>query len=151
MEPALSPDGRWIVYQRNDQSGPYSRELQAFVEPFPGSGARYLVPVTPVPGHPQWTRTGDRLIVNTTATSSVAVDFHPTPSVAFGPPMDFPRLHRTEPNPLTGRRNSDAMPNGKLLGISIDLAAEGSGDAARRDQIAVVLNWHRTLSASIPH
>jgi Tol biopolymer transport system component len=149
MEPALSPDGRWIVYQRNDQSGPYTRTLQAFVEPFPGTGAKYLVPVAPVAGHPQWSRTGDRLIFNATATSSTAVDFHATPLVEFGPPTDFPRLHRTEPNPLINRRNSDAMPGGKLLGISIDLAVESS--ATRRDQINVILNWHQTLESRLSH
>jgi Tol biopolymer transport system component len=152
MDPALSPDGRWLVYQRSDQAqvtdpsgAPSTAVLQAFVEPFPSSGARYLVPVAPIAGHPQWTRTGDRLIINAASTSSIAVDFHSTPSVAFGPPTAFPRLRRTEPNPLTTRRNSDALPDGKLLGISIDIALEVSGEARRRDQIAVILNWAADL------
>ena len=147
MEPVLSPDGRWLVYQRSEQSGPNVGTLQAFVEPFPATGTKYLVPVTPIAGHPLWSRQGDRLIFNATATTSLAVDFHATPSLAFGPPMPFPRLHRTEPNPLVNRRNIDAMPGGKVLGISIDLALESSGEATRRDQIAVVLNWQQTLAA----
>jgi serine/threonine-protein kinase len=155
MEPMLSPDGRWLAYQRSEQSesGPNVRTplLQAFVEPFPSTGAKYLVPVTPIAGHPLWSRRGDRLIFNASATSSMAVDFHATPSLAFGPPTVYPRLHRTEPNPLINRRNSDALPNGKLLGISIDLALESSGETTRRDQIAVVLNWLQTLDARFAH
>ena len=73
------------------------------------------------------------------------------PSVAFGPPTPFPRVHRTEPNPLVNRRNSDAMPEEKVLGISIDLALESSGEATRRDQIAVILNWQQTLNARLAH
>jgi serine/threonine-protein kinase len=159
MDPALSPDGRWLVYQRSDQprvtdpsvSSPSTTVLQAFVEPFPSTGARYLVPVGPIAGHPQWTRTGDRLIINAASTSSLAVDFHATPSVAFGRPMPFPRLRRTEPNPLLNRRNSDALPGGRLLGTSIDIALEVSGEARRRDQIAIVLNWASELAARLPN
>lgn len=48
---------------------------------------------------------------------------------------------------MTTRRNSDALPDGKLLGISIDIALEVTGEARRRDQIAVILNWAADLDA----
>jgi hypothetical protein len=43
------------------------------------------------------------------------------------------------------------MPDSKLLGISIDLALESSGEATRTDQITVVLNWQQTLESRLPH
>ena len=59
-EAAFSPDGRWIAYQSREtvtQSG-----TDVFVQPFPSTGAKYLVPQKG--GQPYWSRKGDELILN---------------------------------------------------------------------------------------
>ena len=52
---------------------------------------------------------------------------------------------------MTTRRNSDMLPDGRLLGVSVDLPIDGNGDTTRRDQITVVLNWRQELDAKLSH
>src|SRR5207244_3492153 len=79
-EAAFSPDGRWIAYQSRETTAPGG--TQVFVQPFPGTGAKYLVPQTG--GHPYWFGKGGDLILNSTATQSFAIAVTTTPRVGFG-------------------------------------------------------------------
>jgi hypothetical protein len=153
LESGFSPDGHWIVYQRNDKPEPVG--AQAFVEPFPATGAKFLVQIEPIAGHPYWSRKGDRLFFNTSATTSQFVDVRTRPTVSISAPQPFPRARRTEPNPATGRRNVDALPDGRVLGVGgNDLQSttrSATGEAAATDQITVVLNWQQALNARLAH
>ena len=55
-EASFSPDGRWIAYQ--SASSVINGVTQSFVQPFPPTGAKYLVPQPG--GHPYWSTKGDR-------------------------------------------------------------------------------------------
>jgi eukaryotic-like serine/threonine-protein kinase len=149
-EAAFSPDGQWIVYQIRASS---SIPRQIFVQPFPATGAKYLVPqasstVSTGPGHPFWNRKGTEIIVNAAPTDSYAVAFTAKPQVQFGRPADFPRQGRAEPNPSTNRRWADAMPDGDhIIGITAPGSAPGAQNAA---QINVVLNWFDEVRRRVP-
>jgi len=144
-EASFSPDGRWIVYQKSDKDPADVQAIRAYVEPFPSTGAKYLVPLTGLAGHPFWSRQGDRLFFNSSATTSTAIDVRTATTVTFSPPRPFSRLQRSEPNPATTRRNVDALPDGRVLGVTLNVARAGEGSA-----IVVVMNWQPWLNASVP-
>ena len=134
----FSPDGRWVVYQR---SGGSAVDIQVFVEPFPATGAKYLVPVKQA-GHPFWSRDGQHLYFNQLAGTSVQVDVQATPSITFSPARPLSRVGRYEPNPISQVRNVDALPDGRLLGVIV-------GDGTARVEYQVVLNWLPALTAKL--
>jgi serine/threonine-protein kinase len=141
-EASFSPDGRWIAYQSRDR-GPNT--IQSFVQPFPPTGAKYLVPQTG--GHPHWSAKGDRLFLNETVTSTKAIGFITSPQVSFSSAVEFSRIGRTEPNPATGRRGADSLPDGRIVGITSRSVSSADGLA---DQIVVVLNWFEELRTRVP-
>jgi serine/threonine-protein kinase len=140
-EGVFSPDGRWIAYQlREVQEG----DRQVFIQPFPATGAKYLVRQG---GHPYWTPNGDGLILNLTPIESVLVPVTTTPRVAFGPPEDMPRRGRFEGNPTSTRRNADMMPDGEhILGVT----ASGAATTLDTSSITVVLNWLDEVKRRVP-
>jgi eukaryotic-like serine/threonine-protein kinase len=147
-EAAFSPDGRWVVYQ----SRTANRPREVFVQPFPPNGAKYLVPIGPNTatggaGHPHWTRKGAEIVVNAAPTQNYAISFKTTPQVAFGQPVDFPRIGRSEPNPSTGRRAADAMPEGdRIVGIT-----QGVGQGGQvAPMMTMVLNWFADVKQRVP-
>jgi Tol biopolymer transport system component len=146
-EAAFSPDGRWVAYQ-SYQSRETARgsTTQVFVQPFPSTGAKYLVPQTGV--QPYWSWKGDELILNSSATQSFAIPVTNTPRVVFGRPQDFARVGRLEPS-VDGRRNADAMPDGQHV-IGVTLASPSESGAALASQITVVLNWFEEVRQRAP-
>jgi len=138
----FSPDGRWVADQRE---GATNRELQTFVESFPVTGAKYLVPVKQA-GHPFWSRDGSRLHLNQLPNTSVEVEVRTSPAVTFGQPRLLPRAGRYEPSPLGNRRGVDLLPDGRLIGLVLDV-----GDPATKPEFQVVLNWLPALTAKLAH
>jgi len=140
---AFSPDGRWFAYQfRGDPNG----TNQTFIQPFPATGAQYLVPQ---PGaHPYWSRKGDVVILNVSAGISMAVGVTTSPQVAFSPPVPVSRAGRNENNPATSRRNADALPDGRIIGVATALQPTTTG--APSDNIVVVTNWFEELRSRVP-
>jgi len=144
-EASFSPDGRWVAYQSYpSQDTARGGTTQVFVQPFPSTGATYLVPQAGA--HPYWSRKGDELILNSGITHSYAVPVTTTPRVVFGRPQDFSRVGRYEP-PVTLRRNADAMPDGQHV---IGVMSSRQSDAAESAQITVVLNWFTELQQRVP-
>ena len=150
-EASFSPDGKWVVYQ----SAEPSRRRQLFVQPFPATGAKYLVPVGERSltggGQPYWNRKGAEIIVNAGPSLSYAVSFSATPQVRFGVPAEFSRVGRSEPNPATSRRGADAMPDGEhVIGVLGPGAANGERGVTAQPPIDVVLNWFDELRQKVP-
>jgi serine/threonine-protein kinase len=136
---AFSPDGRWVAYQFRDMHDDANNHV--YVQPFPATGAKYLVPQNGA--QPYWSRRGDLLHLNVAANRSVVVPVVTTPHVEFGQTVEFSRFRRTEPNPATGRRNADAMPDGRIIGVLV-------GSDGSFNQITVVLNWFEELKQRVP-
>jgi Tol biopolymer transport system component len=147
-EAAFSPDGRWVLYQSRAD-----RTREVFVQPFPATGAKYLVPAGPNtvpngPGHPHWTRKGTEIVINAAPTQNYAISFKATPQVVFGQPVEFPRVGRNEPNPSLSRRAADALPDGeRIIGVTV---AGGSQGLQMAQTITVVLNWFADLKQRMP-
>jgi hypothetical protein len=153
VDATFSPDGRWVLYSMFDASASPSRggnRRRAFVQPFPPTGAKYLVPVLDGAGHPLWRGRDSRLIFNTGPDESTAVTIRTTPSVTFSPPAPFSRRGRIEPGPATFRRNTDMLPDGRIIGVA---RADDTGDqtAVRPDRgFMVVVNWFTELNRRVP-
>jgi serine/threonine-protein kinase len=144
IEGVFSPDGRWIAYQAREST---TAPRQVFLQPFPATGAKYLVREG---GHPYWTAKGDALFVNTGLGVSELIPATTTPRVAFGEAVRLARGARSEPNPATGRRNSDSMPDGEhIVGVLLGTGAQ-SGPAGTDAQILVVLNWFDEVRQRAP-
>jgi Tol biopolymer transport system component len=138
VEGVFSPDGRWIAYQEGNAT-----VRGVFVQPFPATGAKYLVRQG---GHPYWSAKGDALVLNVGSNSSVRIPFTTTPRVAFGQAEDFSRAGRSEGNPGTTRRNADSMPDGEhIIGVY-----DGATTGAEAAQIQVVLNWFDEVRQRAP-
>jgi dipeptidyl aminopeptidase/acylaminoacyl peptidase len=135
-EASFSPDGRWVAYGVREES-----TNVVYVEPFPRTGAKYLV-LRPA-GHPFWSRTGDEVIMNVAPQRSSIVSIATSPRFAFGKPVDFARPGQ-QGDPLTARRNADMMPDGRVIGVRV---AELEPDPR---QIVVVLNWSEELKRRVP-
>jgi dipeptidyl aminopeptidase/acylaminoacyl peptidase len=129
---AFSPDGKWVAYGVRDIAGAGNR---VFVEPFPRTGARYLLPR--IAGHPVWSPKGDELWTNASPSTTEVTAVKATPAFAFGPTQELPRRGRQETSPLTGRRQVDTMPDGRIIGVSNQTV----GDQATGNGLIVVLNW----------
>jgi Tol biopolymer transport system component len=127
MRPALSPDGRWLLYQA-DQSG----RLEVYLRPYPEvTGGRW--PVSTNGGtSPAWRADGAELYF-VEGTILQAVRFGGGESPRLGPP----------------RALVDLGPSDDRLGSEFDVSADGSrllvlrdapGSAARAE-MRLVLNW----------
>jgi Tol biopolymer transport system component len=127
MRPALSPDGRWLLYQA-DQSG----RLEVYLRPYPEvTGGRW--PVSTNGGtSPAWRADGAELYY-VEGTTLQAVRFAGGESPRLGPP----------------RALVDLGPSDDRLGSEFDVSADGSrllvlrdapGSAARAE-MRLVLNW----------
>jgi serine/threonine-protein kinase len=133
VEGEFSPDGKWVAY--------FSFEAgsnQVFVQPFPATGAKYLVPQ--IGGAPQWLGKGDELLINALPSRSATLAFTATPRVTFGRPMEFQRSH-FEGNPRTSRRNADATPDGQHIVGVLPRTTAARDPAAFPEQVTIVLNW----------
>ena len=133
VQGTFSPDGRWVAYQARGAGAP---SVQTFLEPFPRTGAKYLVGAG---GHPYWSPRGDELILNVNAGVSVIVPVKTTPAVAFGQPVPLSRTGRSESSPMTNQRNADALPDGEHI-IGVTMGPQLATDV-RASEIVVVLNW----------
>jgi Tol biopolymer transport system component len=134
---AFSPDGKWLVYQTRESGSP----RRVYVEPFPRTGAKYLVGEG---GHPFWN--GDGIIVNSGPGSSVRIPFLTAPRIGVGDPVTISRAGRIETNPTSTRRNADTLPGGtQYLGI----VGDPMSTAASTDMV-VVLNWFSDLKQRLP-
>ena len=142
---AFSPDGHWIAYQSTETG-----QNRIFVQPFPGTGAKY--PVT-AGGHPFWSPDGRELIYNPGPSSINAVSVNTRPTFSFGVPASLPGglsglLSR---NPATDPRVWDMTPDGKRIIGVIDAATPTTTvGAATSPQIQVVLNWFEELKQRAP-
>jgi Tol biopolymer transport system component len=147
IQAVFSPDGRWVAYQSREPGGaPVTATGSAnstYVEPFPPTGAKYLLPVSA--GHPYWSRKGDRLMFENGPSTTGWVSVTTSPVFAFGKPFDYARGVRISGNSVAVRRNSDAMPDGRIIGL---MPAGGAGPAGA-SQITVVLNWFDELRARV--
>ena len=139
-EGVFAPNGRWVAYQAREGTG----LRQVFLQPFPTTGAKYLVGTG---GQPYWSPKGNELLLNINVSMSVVIPVTTTPRVAFGQPVDFPRRGRYEGDPAIRRRNTDSMPDGQHI---VGVATGEVGGATEDNAITVVLNWFDEVRQKVP-
>jgi Tol biopolymer transport system component len=137
----FSPDGKWVSYAVRERG----RSNQLFVEPFPATGAKYLVSnSTEDAHHPVWSPDGKVLFYTPgpgNRAIRVPVTFTPAPS--FGAAVVFERAFTNLAS--SSDRAYDMMPDGRFLSVTDPLLAEGG-----LGSMTVVLNWFEELKARVP-
>ena len=138
----FSPDGKWVAYAVREPG----RSNQLFVEPFPATGAKYLVSVsTEDAHHPVWSPDGKELFYTPgpgNRATRVPVTF--TPALAFGTASAFERPFTNLAS--SSDRGYDMMPDGRrFLSVTDPLLAEGT-----LRSLTVVVNWFEELKARVP-
>jgi hypothetical protein len=141
---SISPDGRWIAYNSNESA----IDQAIYVQPFPPTGAKYLVSAKGV--YPSWSPDGKQLYYLEAGfgygftAKLLSVDVVTQKGFEFSKPTSMFEM-------ITfggAGRPYDVMPNGK--GFLALLVREASSSDASAPQINVVLNWFTELQRRVP-
>ena len=142
LEPAFSPDGRWIAYQSQESSVPGIR-----VRPFPGPGGQWLISGTAAV-HPIWSRNGRELFFEDPNDRRIWVTSYTTKGDTFIP--EKPRLWSNtqiqEPNITYW--NLDLAPDGKRFAVFP--RPDAAADRKSSVHVTVLLNFFDELRRRVP-
>ncbi len=140
VEPAFSPDGRWLAYE-GSESGSY----EVYVRPFPGPGGKWQIS-TGGGVLPKWSRNGKELFYRTTDSKIMVVNYTAS-SDSFH--ADKPQLWSpgqfTELGLFT--YNFDLHPDGKRFAV---LKAPGAGQTAAVNKVSFIFNFFDELRSKFP-
>jgi Tol biopolymer transport system component len=140
VEPAFSPDGRWLAYMSNE-SGPF----EVYVRPFPGPGGKWQVS-TGGALYPKWSRNGKELFYRT-EDSRIMIATYTASGDSFH--ADKPQLW--SPGQFTDRGpgiyNFDLHPDGKRFAV---LKATGTEKAAVANNVTFIFNFFDELRRKVP-
>jgi Tol biopolymer transport system component len=138
-EPAFSPDGQWIAYRTNI-SGP----TEVYVQPFPGSGGKWLIGAG---RHPVWSRNGRELFyfgpdnrIMVATYSGAGNSFTADKSRAWS------NTQILEPN--VAFWNMDLAPDGKRFVVAPRPDAAGGQNGSVH--VTVLLNFFDELRRRVP-
>jgi Tol biopolymer transport system component/predicted Ser/Thr protein kinase len=139
ISPTFSPDGRWIAYTVLSGVG-----NQVFMQPFPATGAKYLVGSGQ---RPQWSPDGKEIFfLRTEGTFVKTVTTQPRVSLSTEAALPF--------SVYLGRgfgfgRDADIMPDGKRW-VAVVASTEPSAGPTGIREFQVVLNWFEELKQKFP-
>jgi Tol biopolymer transport system component len=142
LEPAFSPDGRWIAY-RSTAAG----INEVYVQPFPGPGGKWLISTGGGGRHPVWSRNGRELFYQAgdfrimVTTYSAKGD-----SFAADKPRPWAQTQIQDPNPLYW--NLDLAPDGKRFVVAP--RPEATGGQKGSVHVTVLLNFFDELRRKMP-
>ncbi len=137
----LSPDGRWIAYQSTETG-----ESELFVQPFPPTGAKFLVPSDNNNHHPIWAPDGSALYYVPGQRRFARLPITTTPRFGFGAPEPLELNRTARAGSEVALRRLDIMPDGKRF---VEIWPEDLGKnktAPERDRrIVIIQNWGEEL------
>jgi Tol biopolymer transport system component len=140
--PAFSPDGRWLAYMSNNESG---GGYEVYVRPFPGPGGKWQIS-TGAGGYPKWSRNGKELFYRT-ADSKIMVVTYTASGDSFR--ADKPQLW--SPGQFTdrglGNSNFDLHPDGKRFAV---LKSPGTEQATAVNKVSFIFNFFDELRRRVP-
>ncbi len=142
IEPAFSPDGRWLAYS-SDESG--SREL--YVRPFPTSEGKIQIS-TGGGSRPIWSRDGHKLFFLTPDWRIMVTAY-----VANGDSFTAAKPQVWSPKALLdsgGNYPYDLAPDGKRFAVVLNAVATEEKEQKPIDSVAVRLNFFDELRRKIP-
>ncbi len=140
MEPAFSPDGRWLAYMSNE-SGSY----EVYVRPFPGPGGKWQISAG---GGvlPKWSRNGKEFFYRTTDSKIMVVNY-----TAAGDSFHADKPQLWSPGQFTElglfTYNFDLYPDGNRFAV---LKAPGTGQTAAVNKVTFIFNFFDELRSKFP-
>jgi hypothetical protein len=139
--PSFSPDGQWIAYTMTAADG----QNQVFAQPFPPTGAKYLVGAG---ARPLWSRSGKEIFYYRTGGGGT---FFKT-VIATRPGLTLSNETALPFNVLLGRgpgsgRDADIMPDGKRF-VAVVVPSSTSGNVGIR-RFEVIANWFEELKQRV--
>jgi Tol biopolymer transport system component len=138
----FSPDGRWLAYMATGRASGGSTEV--FIQPFPLTGAKYLVSTSGPGRTPAWSSDGKRLFFHSPASNQLLmVDIRAEQGLTFSAAAALPIEGTIHP---TQQRNYDVTADGKQLVVVLPVPDAKKAEARdASQQINVVLNWFEEL------
>ncbi len=140
LQPAFSPDGRWLAYVSNE-----SGNFEVYVRPLPGPGGKWQVS-TEGGGHPKWSHNGKELFYRTIDNKIMAVTY-----TASGDSFRADKPQLWSPGQFTnvgaGSSNFDLHPDGKRFAV---LKAPGTGQTAGVNKVSFVFNFFDEIRRKVP-
>jgi len=138
MQPAFSPDGRWLAYTSVDTGNP-----EIYVRPFPGPGSQWQISSSGGQW-PTWSRNGRELFFR--QNEKIMVVRYSAVGHSFR--ADKPELWSEVPITNRGpQRNFDLHPDGKRFVI---LKVPASAGEEKRDKVVFILNFFDELRRVAP-
>ena len=140
VEPAFSPDGRWLAYE-SSESGSY----EVYVRPFPGPGGKWQIS-TGGGVLPKWSRNGKEIFYRTLDSKIMVVTYTASGDSfhAYKPQLWSPGQF-TELGLFT--YNFDLHPDGKRIAV---LKAPGTGQTAAVNKVNFIFNFFDDLRHRVP-
>jgi Tol biopolymer transport system component/predicted Ser/Thr protein kinase len=146
LEPAFSPDGRWITYTSNESGG-----IEVYVRPFPGgtaSGSGKWQISTGGGLHPIWSRNGRELFYETPDDHiMVAAYTASADSFAANKPRPWSNTQILQPGAFQNWV-LDLAPDGKRFAVFP--RPESTGEQKGSVHVTVLLNFFDELRRSVP-
>src|SRR6266849_4609089 len=141
VEPAFSPDGRWLAYESTESSGSY----EVFVRPFPGPGGKWQIS-TGGGVLPRWSRNGKEFFYRTTDSKTMVATY-----TASGDSFRADKPQLWSPGQFTElglfTYNFDLHPDGKRFAV---LKAPGTGQSAAANKVTFIFNFFDELRSKFP-
>jgi serine/threonine-protein kinase len=140
MEPAFSPDGRWLAYQSNESGG-----YEVYVRPFPGPGGKW--PISTGGGvFPEWSRNSKELFYRTPDSKIMVVTY-----TASGDSFHADKPKLWSPGQFTDRGlanlNFDLHPDGKRFAV---LKTSGKDQSPAVNKVSFIFNFFAELRSKLP-
>jgi serine/threonine-protein kinase len=144
LSSSFSPDGRWVIYHVSSAlEGTATTPPGVYVEPFPRTGATYLIANAI---HPQWSPTGMEIFYRQYG-RTFAVPVSTRSNFSFGTPVPVDAGPYRERGP-NNEPEIDMLHDGKQF-VGVVLSGGVSG-AATASQLHVVMNWTEELKQRLP-
>jgi serine/threonine-protein kinase len=138
---AFSPDGKWLAYASLD-----SGEIEIYVRPFPGPGAKWRVSNTGGT-HPAWSRNGRDLLYHDRHTKRLMVVSYKVAGDSFL--AGEPAVWSEKPVADLGELYSyDVAPDGKR--VAVVLYPDGTAQQKPATSLTFLLNFFDELKRRVP-
>jgi serine/threonine-protein kinase len=134
--PSVSPDGRWVAYQSDDEGQP-----EVFVGPFPEMDKRRWKISAGGGEAPRWSSKGDEIFFRGPSGNMMAAQVTLTPTFAPGKVTEL--FSNPSSAEFIGGRKYDVSLDGRFLMVK-------EAPRTRRDRLVVVMNWFEELKAKVP-
>jgi serine/threonine-protein kinase len=138
--PQFSPDGRWLAYASDDESG----QRQVYVQPYPGPGGKWQIS-TDGGNEPLWNPNGRELFYRR-GDEMMVVDISAEAGITAGKPQSLFAGRYAKTLPGWVRPNYDVSPDGQQF-LMLKLTEQ---EEAPLTQINIVLNWSEELKRLVP-